>query len=182
MPTKATEEETRIDPRDAEIAKLRAQLADVRRQGEGWLVTTDSPLYEGTVYGVSFVNGAAFIGVDQHLSYFEVKPETDESIKSRFMHFYTRALSDKDRERAAERIQREIDAQRQREALSTAERAAGVFASMKGYTVERFDADHVAELQERMSERANQQRKAKAALIAKANAEALVPPGFLGQR
>jgi hypothetical protein len=189
MATKAAvqqEIETELSPLEQENKELREQLAktqqqlkDALKQGEGWLITTDNPLYDGVMFGISFVNGAAFIGVEQHVAFFEIQPESDESIKKRHMHLYTYALTEKERERAAERIQNIITKQRQREAMSTAERAVLEITKRKGYKAEFFSADHLADLQGRMSERANQRRQAEAALRAKINAENIFPPGYV---
>ncbi len=130
-------------------------------------------------FGVQFVNGAAFIGVDQHVPFFEVQPESEESIKKRNMHYYTYALTEKEREAASEKIQGIISAQRQREAMSTAERAVLEITKRPGYTAEFFSAERLADLQGRMSERANQRRKAEAVQRAKINAETVLPPGFM---
>ena len=180
QPEQLTPDQQRIRELEELLAKTREQLSTALRQGEGWLVTTDNPVYDGSVFGVSFVNGAAFIGVDQHVPFFDLTPESDATIKNRYKHLITSDMSEAERKDASQAIKDIVKAQRLREATSSAERAVREFGRMLGYTIEKFDSERVAELQTRMGDRANQRRQAEAALRARANAEVFVPPGYRG--
>ena len=129
-----------------EVAQLKARLAEVEQErdgllqkGSGWLITAANPAYDGTVAGILFSNGQAFIGVNQVVPAFDMAPAKETALEK-----YSEA---------------ERKAIREREAMSSAERAVRTLEADFGYKVEFFGPERQKDMAQRVSER-NRQRLA----------------------
>jgi DNA repair exonuclease SbcCD ATPase subunit len=129
--------------RDQIITEQNQKLQDLHAKNEGWLITTPNPLYDGVVWGITFVRGQAFIRKDQDVAAFHVTPMKESQIK-----VYP-----------AE----EQAAIREREKISSAERAVKVLVNDFGYEAQYFDADHLAERDALINKRVMERNQAEIA-------------------
>lgn len=145
--------EAAIAERDQVIQKQAAQLKAEDDKHTGWLVQAANPTYDGLLYDViEFRSGLAFVPVGTEVKYFSHKPMSEEAIK---------AYPEKERE-----------AIREREKISTAELAVKRMAADFGYQVKYFTHDQTDELNQIKANRAEERRRvelatAEAAKIAK---------------
>lgn len=142
---------------DAQDEKLRKLVA----KGEGWLITTQNPLYDGQAFGIQFVSGQAFIRRGQRVEAFEHKPAKDE-------YFIKMGYTPE-----------KIKETREREKIPSAERAAAALRDDFGYQVEYFDANRLMELQGRIDARLGQRMQAEDIQQQQLNAENLAMPQFM---
>lgn len=142
---------------DAQDEKLRKLVA----KGEGWLVTTQNPLYDGQAFGIQFVNGQAFIRRGQRVEAFEFKPVKDE-------YFVKMAFTPE-----------KIKETREREKIPSAERAVVVLRDDFGYQVEYFDTNRLIELQGRIDARLGQRMQAEDIQQQQMQAEKVMMPAYI---
>lgn len=142
---------------DAQDEKLRKLVA----KGEGWLVTTQNPLYDGQAYGVQFVSGQAFIRRGQRVEAFDFKPTKDT-------HFVKMGYTPE-----------QIKEVREQEKVSSAERTVAALRDDFGYQVEYFDSNRLIELQDRIDARLGQRMQAEEIQQQQAQAERLTTPAYV---
>ena len=129
--------------RDHIITEQNQKLQDLHAKNEGWLITTPNPLYDGSVWGVTFVRGQAFIRKDQDVAAFHTTPMKESQLKA-----YP----------AEEQLKI-----REREKISSAERAVKVLTGDFGYVAQYFDAEHLAERDALINKRAMERNQAEVA-------------------
>jgi len=132
-----------LDKRDQIITEQKQMLNDLHAKEEGWLVTTPNPLYDGVVWGITFVRGQAYIRKDQDVAAFHVTPMKDSQLEK-----YP------EKERAGIR---------EREKMPSAERAVRQLVSDFGYVAQYFDAEHLAERDALINKRALERNQAEIA-------------------
>lgn len=131
--------------RDQIITEQKNKLNDLHAKEEGWLVTTPNPLYDGVVHGITFVRGQAYIRKGQEVAAFVIQPMKESQLEK-----YP------EKERAAIR---------EREQISSAERAVKVLMSDFGYTAQYFDAEHLAERDALINKRALERSRLRLQLV-----------------
>ncbi len=128
----------------AEKINRQAALLQVHEDQEcGWLITAANPMYDGSVMGVKFTSGQAFIHRNQELDRFAIKPMSEAALAA-----YPPA---------------EQEAIREREKITPAERAAKALAADFGYQVNYFGIDEKEERLEIMAARADERKLAELA-------------------
>jgi len=135
---------------------LRAEVA----KKEGWLVTTPEVTYEGTMYGIRFFQGMAFIPMVKVIPAFNLAPLKD---------------SEMERYSAAER--KEI---REREKIPSSQKAAMAFKNDFGYQVRYYGIEDEAQLQADINARAQEYAIAKAKKEDELADTDLIRPGYMG--
>ena len=139
MPTK---EELEVElkklreERDAAVAAVTALQAD----GEGWLVTTNNPLYEGRTLGVQFARGQAFVKQGRSFPEFEWKPMKDSNL--------------------VKYPETERKAIRAREQMSSAERMVEKLTADFGYEVVQINLNNQTDMQKLIGQRATEYAEA----------------------
>lgn len=179
--------ETKADL-EQQIAELQAQLAEAQASAqaataqrmtmeaerEGWLITTPNPAYDGRMHGIEFVNGQAFIAKGARVEAFETQPmKPDDLAKFLAAQYPAPGYTDADRAREAAAI-------REREKMTSAERAARTIAADFGYRVEFFGAERLAELRPLLSTRQQQRMEVEAMQRAQTQADMIMRPGYMG--
>lgn len=129
--------------RDQIITEQSQKLNDLHAKQEGWLITTPNPLYDGVVWGVTFVRGQAFIRKDQEVAAFVTIP-----MKKSQLEKYP---------------EEEREAIREREKISSAQRAVTTLVNDFGYVAQYFDAEHLAERDALINKRAMERSQAEIA-------------------
>ncbi len=129
--------------RDQIITEQNQKLNDLHAKNEGWLITTPNPLYDGVVWGITFVRGQAFIRKDQEVGAFVIQPMKESQLEK-----YT---------------EKEREAIREREKISSAERAVKVLVADFHYVAQYFDAEHLAERDALINKRALERNQAEVA-------------------
>jgi DNA repair exonuclease SbcCD ATPase subunit len=132
-----------LDKRDQIITEQKQKLQELFAKDEGWLITTPNPLYDGVVHGITFVRGQAFIRKGQEVGAFVIQPMKDTQLEK-----YPEA------ERAAIR---------EREKISSAERAVKVLVADFHYVAQYFSADQLAERDALINKRALERNQAEIA-------------------
>lgn len=133
MPTKEELEQELVklkQERDAAVAAVQAIQAD----GEGWLVTTSNPLYEGLTLGVQFARGQAFVKRGRSFPSFEIKPMKESNLTK-----YSEA---------------ERKTIRAREQLTSAERVVERLSADFGYEVVQINLNNQEQMQQLIGRRA----------------------------
>ena len=158
--SEAEEKDRRLAELEAELEAERTTSHELARRGEGWLIRTPDPGFEGARYGVRFQYGQAFILRDQKVPGFEFEPQEVGGLRRAIANqypppYYTEA----EREEAFKSV-------REREMFSSAERAAAAFEKDLGYQVEWYSAERLMNLEQDMADQAQ-----KAAAILKAREE-----------
>jgi len=123
----------RIEELEAKEAAQAAELDKIKAKEVGWLVTTDSPQYEGSSFGLRFYNGMCFIPKDAEVAYFKQTRSPDN-----VMGEYN--------ESEREAIDKAL-------LIPSSQRAVTVLVNEFGYHAEYFEADQSEELQKRMAAR-----------------------------
>lgn len=144
------------------VQELEAQNLGLREAQEGWLVTVPNPLFDEQVYGLQFINGQTFIRKNQIVDAFVVAPTKDT-------YFVKMGYNDK-----------QIKGIRDREAISSAERAAKTLEADFHYNIKYFSLDDVDRLEDNMNTRALERTQLERSLSEKNMADQIVSPEFLG--
>jgi len=132
-----------LEARDQIITEQKNKLNDLHAKEEGWLVTTPNPLYDGVVWGITFVRGQAYIRKAQEVAAFVIQPLKESQLEKY-----------KPEERTAIR---------EREQMPSAERAVQRLVSDFGYSAQYFDAEHLAERDALINKRALERNQAEIA-------------------
>jgi hypothetical protein len=149
-----------VEELKAQSAAQQEMIQKLSAKGEGWLVTTGNPMFDGPVYSIQFVNGQAFIRKGQEVPFFKVEP-----MKESKMEKYNIPPAER-------------EAIREREKRPSAERAVDALRDDFGYRVEYFDAAHLMDLQRVIDDRLSQRVQAEAMLAQQIEAEKLTMPGY----
>lgn len=154
----------RIEDQKIEIEQKDIKLGELTAHGEGWLVQTTNPAYEGQTMGIQFVQGQAFIRKNQRVPFCEIKPMKETTAKKLG---YT---------------PEEVEKIREREAMSEAERAIEKLEKDFGYTVIAFDGSESADkqMEKIISQRAREYTAALEKAEAARKASEIVAPGYMG--
>lgn len=156
--------QTLLDEKDKIIEQQGEKVKSLVARGVGWLVTTKQADYNGIMFGeVEFVNGQAWIGASRKVRYFEWPALTEDQL-AKFPETERKAI-------------------REREKVSSAERAVKCLQYDFGYEALYFDAEHSLELQSRIDERAKERARledAKEARKQVENIEEVGPARYLG--
>lgn len=154
-----------IEKQKVELEVKTEKLQELSAAGEGWLVSTPSPLYDGVTLGIQFVRGQAFVRKSQKVSAFETKPMKKSAIEKSGM------------------APSEVKALREREAKSSAERAVLALENDHGYAATYFDGTAGADqqMEKVVSKRAKEYSQALEVLEAREKAEQAIAPHFMGQ-
>lgn len=159
---------------EAALAAAQEQRVRLEADREGWLLTAPNPAYDGTIHGVHYVNGQAFIPKGARVEAFEAQPmKPDDLAKFVAAQYPAPGYTDADREREAAAI-------REREKMTSAERAARTIAADFGHKLEYYDAARLAELPSLLSNRAQQRVQVDAMQRARAQADQIIQPGYMG--
>lgn len=150
MDARLAEMQSKIDEMSTSLAKAQVELQEKEKRilelnasRTGWLVIADNPLYDGQVYGVTFVNGQAFIPDDRVFEQFVRKPMKDSEIEK-----YPEAERAKIRER---------------ESIPSSRLAVEALQDDFHYTVRRFDGEDET-LQQIINDRARERAQLQAML------------------
>lgn len=178
--TKADLEQT-LAEKEKELAELRAALAasqqevhQVYADQEGWLVTAPNPGFDGEINGVRFFNGQAFVPKTAEYPAYEVPP-VDRGKMYRYLEgqypapAYDQAYRD---QQAAEILARAE--------MPSSERAVQDLVNDHQCTAEFYGADRLRELRQAMNERAAERAQHDAMSRARAQAEKIMVPGYMG--
>lgn len=148
-------------PVDTRVAELEAELADLRAEKEGWLITTPNVLYSGVTGGVKFERGMAFIPRTREFPHRKVTP-----LKEGW--FEQNRISPEEKARI-----------KAREARSTAQIVVEELQHEFGYTVEYFDAARLSQARQVMDARSKEFDLAYEAAKSAESARKLAP-GYVG--
>lgn len=144
-----------------QVEQQKESMKKLSSKGEGYLITTPNPMYDGQVYGIQFVNGQAFIRKGQRVDMFEHEPLKDSTIQK---YGYSPA---------------EAAAIREREKRPSSELAAERMRTEFGYRVEYYDADHLGDLQGQIDQRLSQRVQAEEMAAKLMEAEQITAPHYL---
>lgn len=125
--------------KDKEIAVREQQISDILSEGDGWLVITPNPLYDGVLYGVKFSYGMAFI-----------------PIKREFPDLAVPQPKVGDRNQYTDKQWAELQKSVERAARPTSERVIEFLRDDFKYKVEWFDGKNAPALRERITQRKNE--------------------------
>jgi len=145
-----------LEKRDQVIAEQKQKLQDLHAKEEGWLITAPNPLYDGVVHGITLTRGQAYIRKQQEVGAFVVQPMKESQLKQ-----YT---------------EQEQAAIREREKISSAERAAMWLKNDFGYDVKYFSPEDLAERDALINKRALERNQAEIAARQEAEIHKLVVP------
>lgn len=148
-------------PVDARMAELEAELAEMRAEKEGWLITTPNVLYGGITAGVKFERGMAFIPRTREFPHRKVTP-----LKEGWYEQNRISPEEKARIKA-------------REARSTAQIVVEELQHEFGYTVEYYDANRLSQAKQVMDARSKAFDVAYEAAKSAESARKLAP-GYVG--
>lgn len=144
---------------------LQGKQEDLVRRGEGWLVQTPDPAFRGERYGISIVDGQAFVLKSRRVAAFEKKPMTKGAlVKYINTQFPTPIYTAEERTKATEDILA-------REKVVSAERAAEAFEKDLGYKVTWFGVDELMKLDALMQARVTESAQVQALKAARTQAE-----------
>jgi hypothetical protein len=132
-----------LEKRDQVIAEQKQKLQDLHAKEEGWLITAPNPLYDGVVHGITFTRGQAYIRKQQEVGAFVVQPMKESQLKQ-----YT---------------EQEQAAIKEREKISSSERAAMWLKHDFGYDVQFFSAEDLAARDALISKRTLERNQAEIA-------------------
>lgn len=124
----------------ADKKRLEQELKEARNEADGWLVTTPSPVYNGTTMGIRFINGAAFIRRNSDFPQMAIKPTKDTTFDKMGL------------------TQAERQAIREREKRPTSERLVQQLVDDYGYKAEWYTEADARKLQDALANRENMAR------------------------
>jgi len=152
-----------IEDQKVEIEEKTTRLGELKAHGQGWLIQTPNPAYEGRTMGIQFVQGQAFIRKDQRVPFCEVKPMKDTTI-AKLGYTAEQAKAIREREQATE-----------------AERAVRLLENDFHYTVVEFDGTEADDkkMEALMNKRALEYQQALEAAEAARKASEIVAPGYM---
>jgi hypothetical protein len=160
VPERVLTPEEELEMLRAENAALKAktvaqseEIDTMKKKEEGWLIVCNNPLYQGSVYGVNFTDGVAFIPKNRVYQRFVVLPYTEEQKEM--------ILEDKVRHPHGER---EIAEYAKSVAIPSSERMVKMMVSDFGYSAEFYTKDQMDDLQKKISARALERKEAQAKL------------------
>ena len=143
-----------------ELEETTKDLHDTRQQQAGWLIIAPNPLYDGSIHGIEFLNGQAFIRESQVVPAFEIVPEKQATLEKYYKPDQIKEI-------------------RENEKMSSAQRAVLGIVRDFGYKAMYFGVDELEKLQELRNERQAQRRQADLMNREEANASVLLPPGYI---
>lgn len=132
----------KLEKQNAEQAALLAEkeeeVKNLKAEGAGWLVITPMPDFDGTTAGIKFLNGMAFVAANRKIPRFEVQPIKESTMQK------------------AGYTPKEQEAIREREKMTSAQRAVLTLENDYGYQVEYYDGQNDKALAEKLDARARE--------------------------
>jgi hypothetical protein len=139
--TKAPEEELTLEEYKQKIAELEKQLEKKNEEGEGWLIITPNPAYDGKTAGILFTNGMAFLPKNMVLEEFTVPTPPENQLKK----------IAKDREVTLDVIKAEFE---ESSKITTVERAVRILTNDFGYKAQFYTVADLDKLRDQKAKRA----------------------------
>lgn len=153
------QQKARLDQLEQERRQQDEQIARLKGGRAGWLITAKNPLWSGRTAGLQFQNGLCFIDENKDYPQFRIEKIKQTTLERMYPVDLDHPNNPNNARNMAER-----ERVREREAISTAQRAALEFRGLQGYTVERFEPSQHAELTARYEKRAREAAEEKGRL------------------
>jgi len=145
---------------EKKLEEKEVELKEAKKQEEGWLIYTTNPSYDGNVYGVNFVNGAAFVPANKVFPDYEF-PKNVKKGKLEKMDAEERKVWE------------------QRSKLSSAYRVVELIVNDFGYSSTYINSDNADKLNEFNAQRAKERADADREMSKLESTNTLIRPGVV---